>query len=181
MCLPDICLKVVSSIADSLYNIQLLREFCNEYLNRSFHLRPEDVLYAPPVLKHNVMVFIAELFWWFEILKPDFVQPRDLQEVKDVRSLLQPKDSRPHVSISNATKRSFLATPGSPDIITTSQSPDICNRYYLKLTFLSVCFCLCVILVSARIGISLCSRVCVCARTCVCAGVLVCVRVSVSR
>ncbi|XP_024236980.1 calmodulin-regulated spectrin-associated protein 1-B isoform X1 [Oncorhynchus tshawytscha] len=127
MRLEDICLKVVSSVADSLYNIQLLREFCNEYLNRSFHLRPEDVLYAPPVLKHNVMVFIAELFWWFEILKPDFVQPRDLQEVKDVRSLLQPKDSRPHVSISNATKRNFLATPGSPDIITTSQSPDICN------------------------------------------------------
>jgi calmodulin-regulated spectrin-associated protein len=29
------------------------------------------------------MVFIAELFWWFEILKPDFVQPRDVQEVKD--------------------------------------------------------------------------------------------------
>ncbi|XP_031658615.1 calmodulin-regulated spectrin-associated protein 1-B isoform X2 [Oncorhynchus kisutch] len=127
MRLEDICLKVVSSVADSLYNIQLLREFCNEYLNRSFHLRPEDVLYAPPVLKHNVMVFIAELFWWFEILKPDFVQPRDLQEVKDVRSLLQPKDSRPHVSISNATKRNFLATPGSPDIITTSHSPDICN------------------------------------------------------
>uniref|UniRef100_A0A8C7TM13 Calmodulin regulated spectrin-associated protein 1a n=1 Tax=Oncorhynchus mykiss TaxID=8022 RepID=A0A8C7TM13_ONCMY len=138
MRLEDICLKVVSSIADSLYNIQLLREFCNEYLNRSFHLRPEDVLYAPPVLKHNVMVFIAELFWWFEILKPDFVQPRDLQEVKDGTNV--PKDSRPHVSISNATKRSFLATPGSPDIITTSQSPDICNRYYLKLTFLSVCF-----------------------------------------
>ncbi|KAM9518880.1 calmodulin-regulated spectrin-associated protein 1-B-like isoform 2-T2 [Salvelinus alpinus] len=127
MRLEDICLKVVSSIADSLYNIQLLREFCNVYLNRSFHLRPEDVLYAPPVLKHNVMVFIAELFWWFEILKPDFVQPRDLQEFKDGRSLLQPKNSRPHVSISNATKRSFLATPGSPDVITSSQSPDICN------------------------------------------------------
>lgn len=29
------------------------------------------------------MVFIAELFWWFEMVKPDFVQPRDLQEVKD--------------------------------------------------------------------------------------------------
>uniref|UniRef100_A0A8K9WPM8 Calmodulin regulated spectrin-associated protein 1a n=1 Tax=Oncorhynchus mykiss TaxID=8022 RepID=A0A8K9WPM8_ONCMY len=92
MRLEDICLKVVSSIADSLYNIQLLREFCNEYLNRSFHLRPEDVLYAPPVLKHNVMVFIAELFWWFEILKPDFVQPRDLQEVKDGTNIVMLKD-----------------------------------------------------------------------------------------
>lgn len=33
--------------------------------------------------QHNVMVFIAELFWWFETVKPDFVQPRDLQECKD--------------------------------------------------------------------------------------------------
>lgn len=29
------------------------------------------------------MVFIAELFWWFENVKPDFVQPRDIQELKD--------------------------------------------------------------------------------------------------
>lgn len=35
------------------------------------------------VLQNNVMVFIAELFWWFESVKPDFVQPRDLQEIRD--------------------------------------------------------------------------------------------------
>ena len=29
------------------------------------------------------MVFIAELFWWFENVKPDFVQPGDVQELKD--------------------------------------------------------------------------------------------------
>lgn len=29
------------------------------------------------------MVFIAELFWWFENVRPDFVQPRDVQELKD--------------------------------------------------------------------------------------------------
>uniref|UniRef100_A0A672T4H4 Calmodulin-regulated spectrin-associated protein 1-B n=1 Tax=Sinocyclocheilus grahami TaxID=75366 RepID=A0A672T4H4_SINGR len=83
MKLDDICLKEVTSIADSLYNIQLLKEFTNEYLNKSFYLTLEDMLYAPPVLKHNVMVFIAELFWWFEIVKPEFVQPRDVQEFKD--------------------------------------------------------------------------------------------------
>lgn len=33
-------------------------------------------------MQHNVMVFIAELFWWFETVKPEFVQPRDLQEFK---------------------------------------------------------------------------------------------------
>lgn len=47
----DICLKEVTSIADSLYNIQLLREFSNEYLNKCFYLTLEDMLYAPLVLK----------------------------------------------------------------------------------------------------------------------------------
>ncbi|XP_035246561.1 calmodulin-regulated spectrin-associated protein 1-B-like isoform X2 [Anguilla anguilla] len=131
MKLEDICLKEVTSIADSLYNIQLLKEFANEYLNKSFYLTTEDMLYAPLVLKHNVMVFIAELFWWFEIVKPEFVQPRDLQEIKDARAVLQSKSARPPVPISNATKRSFLATPGSTEPVVTVQNPEVCNRYYL--------------------------------------------------
>ncbi|XP_044053693.1 calmodulin-regulated spectrin-associated protein 1-B isoform X3 [Siniperca chuatsi] len=128
MKLEDICLKEVPSIADSLYNIQLLREFANEYLNKSFYLTTEDMLYSPLVLKHNVMVFIAELFWWFETVKPEFVQPRDLQEFKDARSIAQPKSARPSVPISNATKRSFLASPGVAD---NQSSPEVCNRYFL--------------------------------------------------
>uniref|UniRef100_A0A4W6BWL9 Calmodulin regulated spectrin-associated protein 1a n=1 Tax=Lates calcarifer TaxID=8187 RepID=A0A4W6BWL9_LATCA len=123
--LEDICLKEVPSIADSVYNIQLLKEFSNEYLNKCFYLKPEDMLYSPPVLKSNVMVFIAELFWWFESVKPDFVQPRDLQEIRDVRLLLQPKGSRSQVPISNVTKRSFLTTSNSADVLTMPQSPDL--------------------------------------------------------
>lgn len=38
-------------MADSLYNIRLLREFSTEYLNRCFYLTLEDVLCAPAVLK----------------------------------------------------------------------------------------------------------------------------------
>lgn len=49
--LTDICLKEVPSIADSLYNIHLLKEFANEYLNKSFYLTMEDMLYSPLVLK----------------------------------------------------------------------------------------------------------------------------------
>uniref|UniRef100_A0A3P8SMV9 Calmodulin regulated spectrin-associated protein 1b n=1 Tax=Amphiprion percula TaxID=161767 RepID=A0A3P8SMV9_AMPPE len=128
MKLEDICLKEVPSIADSLYNIQLLREFANEYLNKSFYLTTEDMLYSPLVLKHNVMVFIAELFWWFETVKPEFVQPRDLQEFKDARAMAHPKSSRPSVPISNATKRSFLVSPGAAD---NQSSPEVCNRYFL--------------------------------------------------
>ncbi|XP_042634522.1 calmodulin-regulated spectrin-associated protein 1-B-like isoform X3 [Cyprinus carpio] len=131
MRLDDICLKEVPSLSDSVYNIHLLREFSNEYLNRCFYLHTEDLLYGPPVLKHNVMVFIAELFWWFEVVKPDFVKPRDLQEIKDVRASLQPKSSRPHVPISNSTKRSFLTPSPSADSLATATTPDGCMRYYL--------------------------------------------------
>uniref|UniRef100_A0A8C9U4B4 Calmodulin regulated spectrin-associated protein 1a n=1 Tax=Scleropages formosus TaxID=113540 RepID=A0A8C9U4B4_SCLFO len=120
MKLDDICLKEVTSIADSLYNIQLLKEFANEYLNKGFYLTIEDMLYAPLVLKQNVMVFIAELFWWFEVVRPDFVQPRDLQEIKD--AMVQAKSARPTVPISNATKRSFLVTPGSGDTMASEIS-----------------------------------------------------------
>lgn len=38
-------------MADSLYNIRLLREFANEHLNKCFYLALEDMLYAPLVLK----------------------------------------------------------------------------------------------------------------------------------
>ncbi|XP_074066775.1 calmodulin-regulated spectrin-associated protein 1 isoform X2 [Macrotis lagotis] len=135
MKLDDICLKEVTSIADSLYNIQLLREFSNEYLNKCFYLTLEDMLYAPLVLKPNLMVFIAELFWWFENVKPDFVQPRDIQEVKDAKTVLHQKSSRPPVPISNATKRSFMSSPGTSsqaDIQPPVQlPPEACNRYYL--------------------------------------------------
>uniref|UniRef100_A0A3P9KRT6 Calmodulin regulated spectrin-associated protein 1b n=1 Tax=Oryzias latipes TaxID=8090 RepID=A0A3P9KRT6_ORYLA len=124
MKLEDICLKEVPSIADCLYNIQLLREFATEYLNKSCYLTVEDMLYSPLVLKHNVMVFIAELFWWFETVKPEFVQPRDLQEFKDARAIAHPKSARPSVPISNATKRSFLASPGVAD---NQSSPEVCN------------------------------------------------------
>ncbi|XP_055988762.1 calmodulin-regulated spectrin-associated protein 1 isoform X1 [Sorex fumeus] len=121
MKLDDICLKEVTSMADSLYNIRLLREFSNEYLNKCFYLTLEDMLYAPPVLKPNIMVFIAELFWWFENVRPDFVQPRDVQELKDAKAAPHPKSSRPPVPISNATRRSFLGSPA--DLRSPAQPP----------------------------------------------------------
>lgn len=71
MCLlSDICLKEVTSIADSLYNIQLLKEFANEYLNKSFYLTIEDMLYSPLVLKVNIpyisvyeLLHVPNYFW----------------------------------------------------------------------------------------------------------------------
>ncbi|XP_036133594.1 calmodulin-regulated spectrin-associated protein 2 [Molossus molossus] len=74
--LEDICLKEAMSLADSLYNLQLVQEFCREHLARCCHLSLEDMLYAAASIKSNYLVFMAELFWWFEVVKPSFVQPR---------------------------------------------------------------------------------------------------------
>ncbi|XP_055010146.1 calmodulin-regulated spectrin-associated protein 1a [Boleophthalmus pectinirostris] len=82
MRLEDICLKEVPSTAESLSNIQLLMDFSDEFLNKCVYLRPEDMLYSPPVLKINIMQIIAELFWIFEVVKPDFMEPQDLHENK---------------------------------------------------------------------------------------------------
>uniref|UniRef100_A0A8C8VPA7 Calmodulin regulated spectrin associated protein family member 3 n=1 Tax=Pelusios castaneus TaxID=367368 RepID=A0A8C8VPA7_9SAUR len=85
--LEDVCLKETMSVADSLYNLQLIQEFCAEYLNGSCPLALEDLLYVPPVLKINISVFLAELFHCFEVLKPDFVCPKELGGLKDLPAL----------------------------------------------------------------------------------------------
>ncbi|XP_051039165.1 calmodulin-regulated spectrin-associated protein 2 [Phodopus roborovskii] len=90
--LEDICLKETMSLADSLYNLQLIQEFCQEYLNHCCHFSLEDMLYAASSIKSNYLVFMAELFWWFEVVKPSFVQPRAVrpqgaEPVKDVPSV----------------------------------------------------------------------------------------------
>ncbi|TSK72021.1 Calmodulin-regulated spectrin-associated protein 1-B [Bagarius yarrelli] len=133
MRIDDICLKDVLSLADSVYNIQLLREFSNEYLNRCMYLRTEDLLYAPAVLKHNVMVYVAELFWWFEVMRPDFVKPKDLHDIKEVRTIAQPKSSHSHMTISNFAKRGFMSTSPSVDSLATGAVSDTCIRYFRPL------------------------------------------------
>uniref|UniRef100_A0AAR2M419 Calmodulin regulated spectrin-associated protein family, member 2a n=1 Tax=Pygocentrus nattereri TaxID=42514 RepID=A0AAR2M419_PYGNA len=76
--LEDICLKETMSLADSLYNLQLIQDFCREHLNRCCHFSLEDMLYASSSIKNNYLVFMAELFWWFEVVKPSFVHPQVL-------------------------------------------------------------------------------------------------------
>ncbi|CDQ92605.1 unnamed protein product [Oncorhynchus mykiss] len=76
--LEDICLKKSMSLVDSLYNLQLVQEFCQQHLNRCCHFSLEDMVYASSSVKNNYLVFMAELFWWFEVVKPSFVQPRVL-------------------------------------------------------------------------------------------------------
>uniref|UniRef100_A0A8C2JQ78 Calmodulin regulated spectrin-associated protein family, member 2a n=1 Tax=Cyprinus carpio TaxID=7962 RepID=A0A8C2JQ78_CYPCA len=107
--LEDICLKETMSLADSLYNLQLIQDFCKEHLNHCCHFNLEDMLYAHSSIKNNYLVFMAELFWWFEVVKPPFVQPQVLDtEAPSLKNL-------PSVPISKVTKRSFMERPPSPD------------------------------------------------------------------
>uniref|UniRef100_A0A671Z4X2 Calmodulin regulated spectrin-associated protein family, member 2a n=1 Tax=Sparus aurata TaxID=8175 RepID=A0A671Z4X2_SPAAU len=111
--LDDVCLKENMTLADRLYNLQLVQDFCKDNLNSCCHFSLEDMLYASSAIKNNYLVFMAELFWWFEVVKPSFVKPRLLDtENTDPSSLLK---NMPVIPISKATKRSFMERPPSPE------------------------------------------------------------------
>ncbi|XP_034566684.1 calmodulin-regulated spectrin-associated protein 3 isoform X2 [Notolabrus celidotus] len=75
--LEDVCMKESMSVADSLYNLHFIREFCDSCLRSCCHLALEDFLYAPQELQVNLLSFLAELLSWFEVQRPEFVQPMD--------------------------------------------------------------------------------------------------------
>ncbi|XP_026201498.1 calmodulin-regulated spectrin-associated protein 2a isoform X2 [Anabas testudineus] len=111
--LDDVCLKENMTLADRMYNLQLIQDFCKDNLNNCCHFSLEDMLYASSTIKNNYLVFMAELFWWFEVVKPSFVKPRMLDnEGTEPSSLLKTLSAIP---ISKATKRSFSERPPSPE------------------------------------------------------------------
>ncbi|XP_063747982.1 calmodulin-regulated spectrin-associated protein 2a isoform X2 [Eleginops maclovinus] len=111
--LDDVCLKENMTLADRLYNLQLIQDFCKDNLNDCCHFSLEDMLYSSSTIKNNYLVFMAELFQWFEVVKPSFVKPRMLDhEGTDPSSLLKNISAIP---ISKATKRSFMERPPSPE------------------------------------------------------------------
>ncbi|KAM9620806.1 calmodulin-regulated spectrin-associated protein 2 isoform 4-T4 [Morphnus guianensis] len=116
--LEDICLKETMSLADSLYNLQLIQEFCQEYLNQCCHFSLEDMLYAASSIKSNYMVFMAELFWWFEVVKPSFVQPRVV-----VHPQVEPAKDAPSAHSLNANRRNYVDGPSGSDFIARLESP----------------------------------------------------------
>ncbi|XP_077439864.1 calmodulin-regulated spectrin-associated protein 2a isoform X3 [Vanacampus margaritifer] len=111
--LHDLCLKQNMTLADRLYNVQLVRNFCRDNLEGCCHFTLEDMLYGSSTLKNNYLAFMAELFWWFEEVKPSFVKPKSLDnEAPELSSLLK---NIPAVPISKATKRSFMERSPSPE------------------------------------------------------------------
>ncbi|KAG7263621.1 hypothetical protein CRUP_012856 [Coryphaenoides rupestris] len=78
--LEDVFMKESMTPADCIYNLQIIRDFCESCLKSCCPLSLEDMLYSPPELQNNWLGFLAELLNWFEVRRPEFVQPRDSSE-----------------------------------------------------------------------------------------------------
>ncbi|XP_069794041.1 calmodulin-regulated spectrin-associated protein 2a isoform X2 [Narcine bancroftii] len=119
--IEDICLKETMSLADGLYNLQLIQEFCEDYLNQCCHFLLEDMLYASSSIKNNYLVFMAELFWWFEVVKPSFVQPRLAHQSEE--PLHATRNVPAAFPISNAMRKSFMETSPKSEFECSNASP----------------------------------------------------------
>ncbi|XP_029768217.1 calmodulin-regulated spectrin-associated protein 2 isoform X2 [Terrapene carolina triunguis] len=124
--LEDVCLKETMSLADSLYNLQLIQEFCQEYLNQCCHFTLEDMLYAAASVKSNYLVFMAELFWWFEVVKPSFVQPRVV-----INPQAEPVKDASSVPILNANRRNYMDSSRGSDFIASVEGPTFTPSHQL--------------------------------------------------
>ncbi|VDI76016.1 calmodulin-regulated spectrin-associated protein [Mytilus galloprovincialis] len=108
--LTDICLKSNLGIADSLYNLSLVKKFCGEHLpSNCFHLSYEDFLYTHNNLKQNLYALVADLFHWFEINPAPCVRSPSREDSASRPSTAKHITSNMvlNVPISNVTKQSF--------------------------------------------------------------------------
>ena len=77
----DIALKDDCGVADSMYNIQLIIQFCESLPTKCLHLSLNDLFYSQEDIKRNIIVLLAELFLWFEVSPAPIVANVTRQEV----------------------------------------------------------------------------------------------------
>lgn len=62
------------SLADSVHNLQLIQNFCQDHLPQDIYcLSLEDMVYMHPSIVPNVLAFIADLMYIFEIRPPKHI------------------------------------------------------------------------------------------------------------
>lgn len=69
--LLDVCLKENMTLADRMYNLQLIQDFCKDNLNNCCHFSLEDMLYASSTIK--VLLQPVACFTSLSYLKPVFI------------------------------------------------------------------------------------------------------------
>uniref|UniRef100_S4RG67 Calmodulin regulated spectrin-associated protein 1a n=1 Tax=Petromyzon marinus TaxID=7757 RepID=S4RG67_PETMA len=158
--LEDVCLKERLSPTERMYNIRLLMDVSQQHFEGCLLLTPSDLLRCPPALKTNIMAFVAELFWCFEVVRPEFVCPREPLEhstdelISVVHSLLSRSVIvRVSVSALPNSESGSLAMLGQAPL-----SPDVKQRgvgvyqEYIQLGLLTKVFIVHVILVMFQTG-----------------------------
>ncbi|KAI4822278.1 hypothetical protein KUCAC02_007835 [Chaenocephalus aceratus] len=113
--LEDVCMKESMPSAEILYNLQVIHEFCESCLKSCCNLTLEDMLYTPQELRLNWLSFLAELLSWFEVQRPEFVQPID---PLDGSTPVTPNRSSGNSSSPSIFKKPFLpiSSPASEGV-----------------------------------------------------------------
>ncbi|XP_067142447.1 LOW QUALITY PROTEIN: patronin [Centruroides vittatus] len=89
----DVRLSDSPSLADSVYNLQLVQRFCQEYLPHDIHfLTLEDFIYLHSSVHQNILALIADLMYLFEIRPAKCVnRPGIREEIEQSLVLEAPK------------------------------------------------------------------------------------------
>ncbi|XP_060592189.1 calmodulin-regulated spectrin-associated protein 1-like isoform X2 [Ruditapes philippinarum] len=124
--IDDVCLKSNVGIADSLYNLRLIRSFCERHLpHKTWHFSYEDLLYTQQTIKLNIIMMISELFYWFEIKTLPIVTGGGFSqnaEHSDGQLHLSTAAKVPNVPISQVTKQSFQRLKGDSELRSSSST-----------------------------------------------------------
>ncbi|KAK0055546.1 calmodulin-regulated spectrin-associated protein 1 [Biomphalaria pfeifferi] len=117
--IQELCLKDNIGIADSLFNLRQIGEFCRNHLPwKAFHLTYEDLLYTHESMKVNILTFLADLFYCFEGPGSPESEASSAaaaltaaKEKIDAMPAAGKKSSLSTVPISAVTKKSFQRLP----------------------------------------------------------------------
>ncbi|XP_046645510.1 patronin-like isoform X14 [Daphnia pulicaria] len=100
------------SMADCLYNLELVHKFCSESLpNNIFHLGLEDIVYMHSSVRQNVLAFLADLFYILEVRPAKCIRPpglmRDRFPINEESSSPSTPDADVGGQLSSPLRKSF--------------------------------------------------------------------------
>ncbi|CAM1328725.1 Uncharacterised protein PB.8716, partial [Pycnogonum litorale] len=123
----DICLNDSLSLADSLYNLQLVLKFCEHTFPYDFYfLSLEDVLYMHSSIRQNILAFLADLFHVLEVKPAKCVKPPGLKDHKIhiPASKVKLGSNSGSSSVAAGVKSSKQITSPIPDLRNTNHTFD---------------------------------------------------------
>ncbi|XP_076361830.1 patronin-like isoform X2 [Tachypleus tridentatus] len=130
----EICFHDPMKLSDSVYNLQLIEQFCTQILPCDIYfLTLEDMLYMHSSLRQNVLAFIADLMFLFEIrpakcvIRPGIKEEQKLSIEGPVAPRRRNQPSPKYPSTTLVAHQSWSHIPGLHDFAHSGSLPDL-NR-----------------------------------------------------